>query len=165
MINKKKKTKKNCYVSKKNCIQKANYNFSECDNLTFITLTFKENITDIRETNKYFVKWIKKLKYCYGNDFKYLRIYDYQKRGAIYFNIILNKQISSKIIRKHWKYGIIKNLVVNNENKTINEFVFRYITEPLIKAETKKVYDLNIKAYQFSYNCQNPKVKVNVNYE
>ncbi|WP_425379617.1 rolling circle replication-associated protein [Spiroplasma endosymbiont of Stenodema calcarata] len=162
MIN---KTKKNCYRSQKNCIQKANYNFSECNNLTFITLTFKENITDIREANKYFKKWIQKLQYYYGSDFKYLRIYDYQKCGAIHFNIILNKQIPTSVLQKHWKYGIIKNLVVNNENKTINEFVFIYITERLIKAETKKVYDLYIRAYEFSRNCQNPQVKVNANYE
>ncbi|MFW4371211.1 MAG: hypothetical protein EHV01_004655 [Spiroplasma sp. hy2] len=71
----------------------------------------------------------------------------------------------TSVLQQHWKYGIIKNLVLNNENKTVNEFVFKYITEPLIKAETQKVYDLNIKAYQFSKNCKNPKVKVGVNYE
>ncbi|QIA67504.1 hypothetical protein [Spiroplasma citri] len=161
-----KKLKNSCYRSQGNCIRKAIHNFSECNNLTFITLTFKENITDVKKANYQFNLFIKKIKYLYQSDLKYLKVYEYQKRGAIHFQIIFDKYISSKIIRKCWNYGIIKSLSINNKYiDFIKYFVYRYITKPLIKEKTQKVYDLNIKSYQFSYNCKNSKVKVGVNYE
>lgn len=56
---------------------------------TFITLTFADNIKDIKEANKKIHIWctyIKRLK----NDFKYIGVPEFQKRGAVHYHFLTN---------------------------------------------------------------------------
>ena len=56
---------------------------------TFITLTFKENETDITTANKAFNSfrtYIKKIK----PDFKYVAVPEFQKRGAVHYHVLSN---------------------------------------------------------------------------
>ena len=53
---------------------------------SFVTLTFKENIEDIDYANKCFRTWreqISRLCKKNGDEFYYLGVYEFQKRGAI----------------------------------------------------------------------------------
>lgn len=77
----------NAIRSNLNCqrIAKANRDNWE----SFITLTFKENITDIVYANKIFNAWVsnvRKLK----KDFKYIAVPEFQKRGAVHYHILSN---------------------------------------------------------------------------
>ncbi|WP_425379386.1 rolling circle replication-associated protein [Spiroplasma endosymbiont of Stenodema calcarata] len=62
-----------------------------------IIITFKQNINDVIEANKYFKKWIQKLQYRYGGDFKYVRVYEYQRRGAIHYHLIIDRYLELAI--------------------------------------------------------------------
>lgn len=67
------------------CLIKANENEFK----TFVTLTFAENVKNIDLANKRFNSWrtyIKKLK----NDFKYVCVPEFQKRGAVHYHLLTN---------------------------------------------------------------------------
>jgi len=53
----------------------------------FITLTFAENLTDVKKANYKFKKFMQRLKYHYG-DFKYLCVIEFQKRGSVHYHFV-----------------------------------------------------------------------------
>ena len=58
----------------------------------FLTLTFKENITDMKKANREFTKFNMRLSYklykVRKNVLKYLCVPEFQKRGAIHYHVI-----------------------------------------------------------------------------
>ncbi|WP_348736970.1 rolling circle replication-associated protein [Spiroplasma endosymbiont of Ammophila pubescens] len=172
-----------------NCIRKAIHNFQNADKLTFLTLTYAVNETDIKKCKYDLMKlfqnitrYRKKYKKC--KDFKYLYAYEYQNRGAVHFHIILDCYIPNKIIRKYWLYGINKNIKVQKRtNEQLIKYLSKYMVKSLTKNELEKIevakefdidyksknvasgnklnnlFDLNIKLYQFSRNCDNVATK------
>ena len=75
-------------------IQNAN-NFK-----TFITLTFKDNITDLDYANKQFNNSMRSIKRIYPT-FMYLGVPEFQKRGAVHYHIMTNlKTTDTKVIQK-----------------------------------------------------------------
>lgn len=58
---------------------------------SFITLTFKENETNITDANDYFHKFCTKWKRK-KHDFAYIAMPEYQKRGAVHYHMITNLQ-------------------------------------------------------------------------
>ena len=84
---------KNIIRSKLECQRIAKANMNEWK--TFITLTFAENETDIKQANKkfrYFVDKVQRVK----KDFKYICIPEFQKRGAIHYHMLCNIDINDK---------------------------------------------------------------------
>lgn len=62
------------------------------DFVTFITLTFKNNITDISFANKKFKTWVTRIREI-KKDFKYIYVSEFQKRGAVHYHLITNLSI------------------------------------------------------------------------
>jgi len=56
----------------------------------FLTLTFAENVQDIKLANYEFKKFRQKLEYELGRKFKYLGVIEFQKRGAIHYHLMLD---------------------------------------------------------------------------
>ena len=84
------------------------------DNRTsFITITFKENITDIEYANAEFKKFIKRLNYRLFKTkkakLKYIAVWELQKRGAIHYHIIFFSLpfIAHKKLKELWPLGSI----------------------------------------------------------
>ncbi len=158
--------------SQGNCIRKAYENFWNCKNLSFLTLTYAKNETDIKKCKRDLKLFFQKINYWYSNPIrskyhkgilKSLTTYEYQQRGAVHFHIILSQKIPNSVVQQYWKHGINKNIKVR---KGTNEDVVKYIAKYIVKTtndnKSQNHYDLNIKAYQFSKNCKNPKIKVGV---
>ncbi len=73
----------------------------------FITLTFKENLTDVAQANKKFENFIKRLRRKYGNGFKYLSSIEFQERGAVHYHIISDIcYVKKEELEKIWGHGI-----------------------------------------------------------
>lgn len=101
---------KNIIRSKLECQRLAKANMQDWK--SFITLTFEENVIDLKEANKkfrYYIDKVQRLK----KDFKYLCITEFQKRGAIHYHLLTNLECDSKFIPKR----TIKNLY-NPSSKT-----------------------------------------------
>ena len=78
---------RNIIRTKLNCQRLAKANSK--DWTSFITLTYAENMQDIKQAKidlNYFIKNVKKIK----KDFKYIAIPEFQKRGAIHFHLLSN---------------------------------------------------------------------------
>lgn len=64
---------------------------------SFITLTFKDNVTDLDIANYEFRKYTQKVKRVF-KDFKYIGVPEFQKRGAVHYHILTNLEIGGDLI-------------------------------------------------------------------
>jgi len=105
----------------------------------FLTLTFKENVQDIKQANYEFKKFIKRLNYkVYGTKkakLKYTTVIEFQQRGAIHYHTILYNMpyIKANEIASIWENGFIK---INKIDDIDN--VGAYIGEYLGQAEKEQ---------------------------
>lgn len=97
----------------------------------FLTLTFRENIKDIKRANSIFKNYIKRLNYFiqtkYFKDVKYdglkyvsvIEFQDKNNRGAVHYHILLFNMpyISHSKLMELWKYGgvYIEGFIRNNK--------------------------------------------------
>ena len=61
---------------------------------TFITLTYAENIKDIKEANKNFNNWLTNIRKRKNKDFAFVCVPEYQKRGAVHYHLLTNIDIN-----------------------------------------------------------------------
>lgn len=146
----------NTLQDRKNNMQKARNrlrrlitaNFNE--NSKFITLTFKDNLRDVKQANKDFKKFIQRLRYRYGS-FKYAAVIEFQKRGAVHYHMISDlPYIKNQDLNKIWGHGFVK---INNIEHVDNVGAY------MIKYMTKNTNDLRLrglKSYQTSKNLERP---------
>lgn len=78
----------------------------------FMTLTFKENVTDITVGNAAYSNFIKRLRYYLSTrvgadfEFKYVCSVEFQKRGALHYHVVCNLPthiVFSDVISLWWK--------------------------------------------------------------
>lgn len=156
----------NAIRSNLNCQRIAKTNRKEWE--SFITLTFAENITDIRIANQMFNAWrtnIKKLK----PNFKYLAVPEFQKRGAVHYHILSNLGLEDKDIIlkqqiktgkavkysdlydvKYWTKGFARVDFIKNDYKKIYSYICKYMTKDI----DNKLFGK--KRYFYSQNLDRP---------
>lgn len=106
---------------------------------TFITLTFADNITDIKEANKKFDIWRTNVKSLY-KDFAYLCVPEFQKRGAVHYHLLTNLDIKqnpliiipqkgkkSQYDVKYWSYGF--SSVFDMKDINVVGYISKYMTK------------------------------------
>jgi len=74
----------------------------------FLTLTFKENITELSRANKQFRYFVKRMNGYLGYPFRYIAVPEFQQRGAVHYHmIVFNMPFikGEKIEREIWKNG------------------------------------------------------------
>ena len=116
---------------------------------SFITLTFKENITDIAYANRIFHAWVvnvRKLK----KDFKYVAVPEFQKRGAVHYHVLSNlgkddsdiimpqksrtektKDITTLFDVKYWSRGFARVDFIKSDYKKIYSYICKYMTKDI----------------------------------
>lgn len=131
-------------------------NFDENDK--FLTLTFRENITDVAYAQNEFNKFLKRLKrYCAKIrpspywELKFVKVVEFQKRGAVHFHLLLNlPYIEADKISELWGQGFIGiNAIDRCDN--IGAYLVKYIG--------KNLEDTRLdgrKKYQTSHNLVRP---------
>lgn len=109
----------------------------------FLTLTFKDNITDLDFANKEFKKFIMRLNYNFKIKAKYSCVIEFQKRGAIHYHVILYNltgRIDLKKLTSLWGHGFIKlNKIKGVDN--VGAYICKYMTKTDDKRlEGRKMY-------------------------
>lgn len=116
---------------------------------SFITLTFKENITDIAYANRIFHSWVvnvRKIK----KDFKYVAVPEFQKRGAVHYHVLSNlgkndsdiimpqksrtektKDITTLFDVKYWSRGFARVDFIKSDYKKIYSYICKYMTKDI----------------------------------
>ena len=108
----------------------------------FVTLTFKENVTDLDSANYEFKKFILRLNYkvyekkC--SKLKYTVVPEFQERGAVHYHVIFYNLpfIKSKVIAEVWGNGFIKiNKIDDVDN--VGAYVCKYLTKNNVDTRLK----------------------------
>lgn len=157
--------------SKLECQRLAKSNMNEWK--TFITLTFKDNISDVSTANKKFRNYIDIIKRV-KNDFKYIGIPEFQKRGAIHYHLLTNIECDSIFIPrqplkklynpssktwkeleyynlKYWNNGFSSAEPMNKNCKKVVGYISKYMTKDI----DNRLF--NRHRYFFSRNLNCPK--------
>lgn len=125
------KTSTNINRSCRNLRRLINSNVTGHD--LFITLTYKDNMSDIKQGKKDFKNFIKRWNYRRSEALKYVYVVEFQKRGAVHFHCIFFGVgfIANKELSKLWGHGFVK---VNNikECDNVGAYVVKYMSKDMI---------------------------------
>ena len=115
----------------------------------FLTLTFGDMVTDVKEANYEFTKFIQRLNYLVFDtkkaNLKYNAVIEFQKRGAIHYHVIIYNMpfTKQKIIEKTWGNGwIFINKIDDIDN--VGAYVAEYLGNAE-KGQGKEVTDDRLK--------------------
>lgn len=129
---------------------------------TFITLTFKDNITDITYANNEYKKWVTKVKRVFP-ELKILGVPEFQKRGAVHYHLLTNIDIEthSNIITlqkdkknmydvRYWNNGYtsVFDLRLTDEKFSVSLYLAKYFwkeTDNRLFGHRKILYTRNLK--------------------
>jgi len=101
----------------------------------FMTLTFAENITDLKEANYIFNQFIKRISYKYG-DFEYLAVPEFQKRGAVHYHLLCQLPFTKVAeLQEIWGQGFIKINKIDDVNN-VGAYVSKYLTKDMFDERT-----------------------------
>ena len=132
-ITKAENRKKTQYRARKQVSRLINSNASEMKK--FVTLTFADNITDIKKANKCFKTFIQRLNYYLKKTnktkIKYVAVIEFQQRGAIHYHLLCNAPyIDNSILSKIWGNGFVRiNKIENIDN--VGAYVTKYMNKDL----------------------------------
>ena len=110
----------------------------------FLTLTFADNVQDIKWANREFSKFIMRLNYYLGYKVAYSGVIEFQERGAIHYHVIFYntpQKLKLDDLRPMWGHGYIK-LNIIREVDNVGAYVCKYMTkcEDEKKLRGKKLY-------------------------
>lgn len=105
-------------------------NFTNSKKCVFLTLTFCDNLTDLKEALRLWHIFCVQFRKVYP-DFKFIGVPEFQKRGAVHFHFIINLPwIDRKILSKYWRHGypFVKKIY---NTKGLGVYLSKYITKNL----------------------------------
>lgn len=76
----------------------------------FVTLTFKDNVQDLKWANYEFTKFVKRWQYKLGYKLQYSAVVEFQKRGAVHYHCIfynIPQKLDLPKLRDVWGYGSV----------------------------------------------------------
>lgn len=113
----------------------------------FITLTYAENMTDVKKLNNNLDYFIKSLKKEIGH-FEYLTVIEPQERGAWHAHILLKSEtctyIPYEIINKCWSYRGYTDIKALEGIDNLGAYLVAYLTDLEIQ-DSSDPLDLNVK--------------------
>lgn len=152
---------RNMIRSKLQCQRIAKSNMKEWK--SFITLTFAENIIDIKLANRRFNKFCEKIR-KHKKDFKYLCVPEFQKRGAIHYHLLTNIDLNDNKLMytqednkkfkhvKYWNCGFDSVEPIINDPKKVIGYISKYMTKEI----DNRLF--GHRRYFYSQNCVVPKI-------
>lgn len=124
---------------------------SNMDLRFFITLTFAENRTNVKECNIDFDRFMKRLKRSQSKELKYLAVIEFQQRGAVHYHVLLNTGLPAKYLERIWSHGFVKITYVKDMNGSA-----KYISKYMTKHRDERMKGQ--KAYFTSRNIKKPQI-------
>jgi len=127
-------------------------------NPILITLTYAENITDIKRGYRDFRSFVQALRYKFGNSFKYISVPEFQKRGAVHFHalfwglspILFERERDTRFFAKLWGQGFLYWKYTDG-NLRLATYLKKYMAKAFLDIRLK-----NQKAYTASRNVIRP---------
>lgn len=109
----------------------VNTNVTNPQNCLWVTLTYKENMTDYKRLYKDFEKFNKKMRYHYGA-FEYIACAEPQQRGAWHMHVIMIFDhkifIPNKDLASLWEHGFTKTTNIDNVDN-VGAYLSAYLSD------------------------------------
>jgi len=108
----------------------------------FLTLTFRDNISDIDTANDYFQDFAKRLKYYLGeHELRYISVLERQQRGAVHYHVCLFSfpYLRAEKISELWGHGYIK-INTLSQIADIGSYMAKYLSKADSDKDTKKYW-------------------------
>lgn len=113
-----------------------------------LTLTYRQNIQNYDVANTDFKNFVKKIKYNYKIDLRYVRVIELQKRGAIHFHVVIFNSdfclIPYNEIYNIWGHGAVHVRRIEALDDVtadkIGNYLGKYLTKSKEIAPNKKIY-------------------------
>lgn len=146
--------------SKRKIFELVNSNFVE-NYSSFLTLTFKENLTDYDLAFNYWDRFKKKLEYHFKIKLQYCGVVEFQERGAIHFHICLFNvsYLKHSILYDLWNSivpgGVNIKQINNGECDNVGAYMTYYMNKDLQNSFGKEEYK-NRKRYFYSRGLKKP---------
>lgn len=127
-----------------------------------LTLTFRENLTDIQEAWSVFKYFSKLMRWRYGERFLYITVPEYQKRGAVHFHLAVKGFYHANTVRRLWHRAVGNrggNIdITNPQNYGIKSWnpkrIARYLSKYITKNDS---VEFNKRRYSSSSTLLPPK--------
>ncbi|MCU7812603.1 MAG: hypothetical protein KZQ77_15450 [Candidatus Thiodiazotropha sp. (ex Notomyrtea botanica)] len=106
-----------------------------------LTLTYRENMSDLSTAWKHFNAFNRLMKWRYKENWQYVCVPEYQKRGAVHFHLAVKGYFHANTVRKFWKQAIKgegnidissptrRNGSVTRSPKKIAGYISKYLTK------------------------------------
>lgn len=118
----------------------------------FVTLTFADNVTDVKLANQHFKKFIQRMRYKYKG-FKYIAVIEFQQRGAVHYHLMMDlPYVDKAALQEIWGHGFVKINKINHVDN-VGAYLVKYLAKDL---EDTRLCGL--KAYLTSKNLTQPTV-------
>lgn len=120
----------------------------------FITLTFKNDVRDVKQANKEYKKFIQRLRYHY-KAFKYITVIEFQDKnrdGVVHYHMLSDlPYIPNKKLAEIWGNGFVKiNDISNVDN--VGAYMVKYMLKDF---EDPRL--MGLKSYQTSKGLERPR--------
>ena len=116
----------------------VNTNITNPKNTLWITLTYKDNMTDEKKLYKDYEKFVKKLHYHYG-DFEYIACAEPQERGAWHMHVIMIFEhkpfIPNAELSALWEHGFTKTTSIEDVDN-VGAYLSAYLSDLEIENQT-----------------------------
>lgn len=113
----------------------------------FLTLTFAQNVTDIKAANREFSKFMRRLnRSVYKSDstlLRYLAVWERQKRGAIHYHVVLFgfPYMPKRELQAVWGHGFVKvNRIAVDQRMNVGRYISKYFSKDVEDGYKLKKY-------------------------
>lgn len=130
-----------------------------------VTLTYKENVADIKVGYKNYRSFIQALRHKYGKAFKYICVPEFQRRGAVHFHAmfwglpaeLLLQERKTRELAMIWGHGFVY-LKETDGHERLSSYLSKYMSKAFVDSRLR-----NQKSYVASRNIQRPVVGKGIN--
>lgn len=133
-----------------------NNNFFGKPNELFITLTYKENMTDVKRLYKDFEKFWKRFKYRYGKNVDYISVVEPQARGAWHCHVLVRFNDLEKVYIKNseladvWGFGFVTVKRIDKCDN-VGAYLTAYLGDIEVCSENEEYIAAELKGGSFEY--------------
>lgn len=136
-------------------------NLGKPPNPILITLTYAENIEDIKRGYKDFRSFIQRLRDKFGPSFRYIAVPEFQRRGAIHYHAlfwglppdIYERERETRLVASLWAVGFVFIKQTDGDDR-LSTYLSKYMSKAFLDERLS-----NQKAYTSSRNCLRPKIQ------
>lgn len=124
------------------------------------SFTYRENMVDIAQARADFSAFARRAERQFGQEFAYIVVMEFQKRGAVHFHaflwglseVVIATERHARVVAALWGHGFV-DLAQTDGNIALASYLAKYFQKGL---EDSRLFGYRV--YNCSRNCHRPKI-------